>query len=346
MASAGSILITGANGGLGCAIVKQIINSPDLSKLHGIYTVRKVDTATALSSTLSHSKLDHSHDTLALDLSSLANVRQFAAGINKRVAEGSLPPIRALIPNAGFQEHSTQTLTDDGFDVSFESNYLSHWLLVLLLLQSMDKEHGRIVVIGSFTHDPYDPRMKTMDFYPADKWRTMIHDTESIARGTWSTAKEDPSQLSGLRRYGASKLCQIMMIPELQRRLNNDPALSNISVLGVDPGAMPSGLVRRGNFMMSVVIGKIALPLLAAVNSVVSPNSEFRSTATSARDVLWAAFDVATIGEHPRGQYHYQRKEFETSAEARDQAKQAMLWRDSISYTGITARETLLAGLN
>lgn len=46
-----------------------------------------------------------------------------------------------------------------------------------------------------------------------EKWRTMLHDsTDPIAKGTWSSYKEDPSWTSGMRRYGASKLCLVMMM--------------------------------------------------------------------------------------------------------------------------------------
>lgn len=93
----------------------------------------------------------------ALDLSRLSSVRQAAADINARVAAGSLPRIRCLILNAAYQEHTTQDFTPDGFDMTFQCNYLSHWLLVLLLLQSMDRERGRVVVVGSWSHEYGNP---------------------------------------------------------------------------------------------------------------------------------------------------------------------------------------------
>ncbi len=40
----------------------------------------------------------------------------------------------------------------------------------------------------------------------------LFTDTERLARGQWSTPAEDPTTLSGYRRYGASKLCQIMFM--------------------------------------------------------------------------------------------------------------------------------------
>lgn len=64
-----------------------------------------------------------------------------------------IPPIRALILAAGYQDFGKQSWTKDSFDTTFASNYLGHWLLTLLLLGSMDKETGRVVVIGSQGHE-------------------------------------------------------------------------------------------------------------------------------------------------------------------------------------------------
>lgn len=147
----GTIFLTGANGGLGSAIVSQIVSTPELRAYHGLYTAREASTATALRSALHDPR--HSHDILSLDLARTAQVRKLATAVNARVASGEIPPIRALILNAGFQEFTTQTWTDDGFDMSFATNYLGHWLLTLLLLQSMDRELARVVVIGSLAHE-------------------------------------------------------------------------------------------------------------------------------------------------------------------------------------------------
>lgn len=148
-------MVTGTNGGLGSAIVKHIVLSPEHSKFHGIYTVRSTENPSpALDSAVKQARSKgHAYDKVGLDLAKLGNVREAAAAINKRVSEGSLPRIRALILNAGFQEQTAQSFTEDGFDMSFQANYLSHWLLTVLLLQSMDSEHGRIVVVGSSGHE-------------------------------------------------------------------------------------------------------------------------------------------------------------------------------------------------
>lgn len=149
----GSILVTGANGGLGSAIVQNIIQSPTLAKsYHGLYTVRSADRADAVQGVLKKAE-GHTYDLVPLDLSSLSSTRKVAEDINRRVAEGSVPPIRALVLNAAWQEYTTQTMTGDGFDMTFQATHLSHFLLALLLLKSLDKENGRVVVLGSWTHE-------------------------------------------------------------------------------------------------------------------------------------------------------------------------------------------------
>jgi NAD(P)-dependent dehydrogenase (short-subunit alcohol dehydrogenase family) len=152
----GSILITGTNGGLGSAIVSQILRSTELAtSLHGIYTVRRADTATNLSKVLQRASSQlHTHDVVALDLSRLSSVREAATDINHRVSKGIMPPIRAVVLNAAYMEWETHSFTTDGFDMSFQCNYLSQWLLTLLILQSMNK-NGRIIIIGSSSHE-YD----------------------------------------------------------------------------------------------------------------------------------------------------------------------------------------------
>lgn len=150
-AAAGSILLTGANGGLGSAIVKQITADPRFASCRGLYAVRDTLSASVVKQALSTAPSD-TYSLLSLDLDDLDSVRAVARTVNARVASGALPPIRALILNAGSQDFGNQTWTPSGLDRTFTSNYLGHWLLTLLLLQSMDKTCGRIIVIGSQSH--------------------------------------------------------------------------------------------------------------------------------------------------------------------------------------------------
>ena len=148
----GTILITGANGGLATAFIDQLIetNLPYL----GVFTVRgnSAQSSAALRKLVSNAYFPHS--ILTLDLDDLASVRNFAKDINSKVSGQKLPKIRALILNAAIQTFKGVTYTKDGIEMAFGVNYLANFLLILLLLESMDPEMGRIVIVSSFTHDP------------------------------------------------------------------------------------------------------------------------------------------------------------------------------------------------
>ena len=130
----GTIIATGANGGLSSATVSQIASSPQLNaSYHGVYTVRNAAAAHSLDAALAdrgslhgNGASSHSHEKISLDVSRLDNVRKVAAEINKRVAAGIIPRIHALILNAGYEEFEAQTWTEDGFDTTFATNYLGH----------------------------------------------------------------------------------------------------------------------------------------------------------------------------------------------------------------------------
>lgn len=44
-------------------------------------------------------------------------------------------------------------MSDDGYEMTWQVNFLANQLLTLLLLQSMDKKNGRILLIGSWSHE-------------------------------------------------------------------------------------------------------------------------------------------------------------------------------------------------
>ncbi|KAI1875209.1 hypothetical protein JX265_004267 [Neoarthrinium moseri] len=351
MGGTGTILLTGANGGLGSAIVSAILSDSHIAQAHhGLYAVRSIDSASSVRAVLQTSNGEgHAHDLVPLDLASLSNVRSAAEQINRRVAAGEIPPIRVLILNAGWQEYTTHTLTDDGFDMAFQVNYLGHFLLTLLLLQSLDKEHGRIVVLGSWSHDTADPRNATGPqgkVYTRDGYKTIFTSDpwngEDMARGKWSSAEKHPGDIeAGFRRYGASKLCEVMMMREFSRRVESDQSLSRVAVLGVDPGAMPSSLGSRGTLTLRMIF-KLVMPLLNPIASALQPNGMLRTTKKSAGDVIRACFDSETLGDRPNGVYLDGSQAGDVGAEAKDREKCERLWRASLVWAGVKEGDTVL----
>ncbi|KAI0161234.1 NAD(P)-binding protein [Xylariaceae sp. FL1272] len=311
----GTILVTGANGGLGCAITSHIISSPELSRYHGLYVVRNASSAAALANTLKSAPDHYTYEIVQLDLSVLDNVRAVARDINARVASRVIPPLRALILAAGYMElGGDASLTSEGFETSFVSNYLGHWLLSLMLLQSIDPSGGRIVVVSSHAYDVKHFLHKLDGYYKDEKWHMFFHDAniDAVAYGTWSRNEDDPlSRRAGVRRYGVAKLCAIMMILsvitfmcELQRRLDLDAALKHVSVVGIDPGCMGNtGLFRRGNWFTRNVMFPILVPAMTPFSMWYNPNGTFRTVQKSSTDILEAAFgsDNSANGRYLNG---------------------------------------------
>lgn len=348
----GSILITGTNGGLGSALVSRIVSSPALKEYHGIYTVRNTASAKALDTALlgagdRTSPAAHSFEKVSLDLSRLSAVREVANDIKSRIEAGQIPPIRALVLNAGVEEFETQTWTDEGLDTTFATNYLAHWLLTLMLLGSMDRERGRVIWISSWSHNPDDRHNTLNGAFKEEKYKTFISDDlEPIAEGTWSANKDDSSGwAAGYRRYGASKLCGVTMIHELQRRLNGDPRLHKISVLALDPGAMPTGIVRKNpSWVVRVLMFQIIMPVLGIVATWLWPNGSFRTLQKSANDVLSAALDYgpAPLSEYPKGLFLNGSELGAYNSEAKDPVKGKIVWKGSVHYAKLDDGQTLL----
>ncbi|KAH7305533.1 hypothetical protein B0I35DRAFT_483884 [Stachybotrys elegans] len=253
---------------------------------------------------------------------------------------------------------------EEGFDVAFVANYLGHWLLTLLLLQVMDREHGRIVVVGS---DAYEcvpnfsaiagpsrempkyltgssvtaPFQQLDGYYKDEKWKLFFRESniDAVAYGRWSSNRDDFARHAGVRRYGVAKMCLVMMIAELQRRLDVDPSLGNIAITGIDPGVMSTGLARRGNWITRVVIWPIILRLLAPFLTWWRPNGLVRTISKSAADVLKIASDP-TI--EVRGQFFNGSEVQAVVPEAADTQKRLMVWRDSVKYVNLSGSDTPL----
>lgn len=169
--------------------------------------------------------------TVELDTSSLASVRSAAATVRTMFPEDAPGKLQALICNAGASFSGPVSYSVDGYEKTFATNYLGHFLLTELLLGSLAPE-GRVVSVASGTHDP-----ETMDGRMAG--RAVEPDAFALAHD--GTAGRKP--LAGGQHYSTSKLCMIMWAYELHRRLRASG--SRIASVAYDPGAIPeTGLTR------------------------------------------------------------------------------------------------------
>ncbi|XP_077491192.1 retinol dehydrogenase 13-like [Amblyomma americanum] len=85
---------------------------------------------------------------MQLDLCSLKSVREFAEEVLEREER-----LDVLINNAGCLAPLKRTDTEDGLEMTLQSNYLGHFLLTNLLIERLKRSApSRIINVGSITH--------------------------------------------------------------------------------------------------------------------------------------------------------------------------------------------------
>jgi NAD(P)-dependent dehydrogenase (short-subunit alcohol dehydrogenase family) len=251
---------------------------------------------------------------IELNLGSLDSVRRFSADFAAR----ALPPIGAIVCNAGIQTVRDLAYTDDGYETTFAVNHLGHFLLVNLLLRHLS-DRARIVMVSSGTHNP-------------DQFTGMPKPDYSDAISAAQRKSGDDPGTAGRRAYTTSKLCNIMFAYELARRLKAE-GHDKISVTAFDPGLMPgTGLARDYTPFMKFV-WNYALPALRFIPGV---NGVGKSGADLARLVLDP--ELEGVG----GQYFVGRKSVPSSKESYDERKAAELWESSVSMVHLKPEETIL----
>ena len=127
--AAQTVVITGGNTGLGYACARAIATQP---AWHVLIASRNQN-AWAAARQISAETGNPHVSVLPLDLASLAAIRAFAV----QLAASDLPPLRAIVCNAGIQIVIGTSYTSDGFETTFGVNHLGHFLLIKLLLPQM-----------------------------------------------------------------------------------------------------------------------------------------------------------------------------------------------------------------
>jgi NAD(P)-dependent dehydrogenase (short-subunit alcohol dehydrogenase family) len=169
--------------------------------------------------------------TLELDTSSLSSVREAATKFRAMLNSGGVDSFQTLLCNAGGYFGGPLSYSKDGYETTFATNCLGHFLLIELLTERME-DNGRIVFTASGTHDP-----DTAD----GKMVGIVAEPDAIALA--NDGKDARKSLSAGKRYSTSKLCTILYAYELHRRLRR--AGSSIASIAFDPGAVPqTGLLR------------------------------------------------------------------------------------------------------
>lgn len=218
-------IVTGPTSGIGLETARVLA----LRGVHVVMAARNVESCNKCKETIIKGCPSATIDVMELDVSSLESVRNFA---NEYISKGL--PLNILICNAGVMA-CPFSLSKDGVENQFATNYLGHFLLTNLLLDTMKSTvkncgiEGRIVIVSSEAH-----RVNYKGGIAFDK----LHDGKGY---------------SSFYAYGQSKLANILHAKELTNRLKEEGV--NITVNALHPGVISTNLARHSTFMTVCIHG-------------------------------------------------------------------------------------------
>lgn len=278
------VLITGGSRGLGFAAAKKFVQAG----FRVVLTSRSETRARDAAETIYRELPGAAVQGLALDLSSLEDVRSFAERFT--LQERTLD---VLVANAANMPQAKKPeFTENGLERTFATNHLGHFLLVTGLLPSLQgaaEETGeaRVVVISSRLHKPntMGPEVR-FDF-------------------------GDPNLTRGYQRvvaYKNSKLANLWFTYELNRRI----AGSGITANALCPGFVPATIAADAHGLRRLVFKHVLARLPFA-----------RTLAEATDTYLFVATRSPTgVG----GMFFAEAREYLPTLESYDEDKAAWLW--------------------
>jgi len=213
-------IVTGANTGIGKVTAKALARAG----AHVILACRSRDKTLAVIDEIVRETGTARPEYAELDLGDLASVRRAGEAIAARDE-----PIHGLINNAGLA--GKRGVTKDGFELTWGTNHLGHYLFTRLLLDRLvQADHARIVNVASKAHY----RATGID------WHAIHQPTRTV---------------TGLREYAVSKLSNVLFTKELARRLGG----TGVTTYAVHPGVVATDVWRQVPAPMRWVMKKLML---------------------------------------------------------------------------------------
>ena len=287
-------MITGGNSGIGFATARKLA----AKGFHVIMASRNQQTSAQAIARIKADQPNASVESIPLDLASFASVRQCAAAFQ---ANGY--PLHMLINNAGGAIQGKQaSFTIDGFEMTFGTNHLGHFLLTNLLLEDLKRSApARVITVSSQRHIPGYGGGKGAQF-------------------DWDNLKGEKFYDSAVF-YNNSKLANVWFTYELQRRLESTGVTSN----AVCPGFVPEAIGDRRTSAFDRLLYRRILPLMPFARTLDQASSSYLLVAT---DPQW---------EGVGGKFITDGKERLSSDESYDEAKARKLWDLSWAWCGLDA---------
>ncbi|GAB6022447.1 hypothetical protein CHUAL_006560 [Chamberlinius hualienensis] len=202
-----TVIITGANSGIGKETALILAGKG----ARVVLACRNLESANEVVEEIKLKTQNESAVAKELDLASFASIRKFADEFIQNEKQ-----LDILINNAGVY-YMPKAVTEDGFDVVYQTNYLGHFLLTYLLIPLIKKSApSRIINVSSVAY-----RVNSEVLYLGEPIDSNKYNRNFI--------------------YAKSKLAQILFTKYLAYEMKDD----NVTVNALHPGMVLSSVFRH-----------------------------------------------------------------------------------------------------
>lgn len=299
------ILITGGTAGLGLESAKRLAAAGATIVLTSRNAAKGEKSVEAVQSYLTEKGVSGPKIySLVLDLDDLESAKAFPESYKKL----GLGDINVLLNNAGVMAIPDRQLTKDGYERTFQSNYLGHFVLTAGLFPFLSRSKATVINVSSEAYQITGGKFDLDNLNGEKKY------------GAWSS-------------YGLSKLSNILFTQELQRRADESGDSSWLTTVTLHPGAVQTDLGRNiaGEEKWNQLKNNGASPLESLL---LNAASKFTLTVPqgASTQVFLAAGAEGTL---KKGAFYEDLKVKNLPAFANDATKAKQLWDMSENLGGV-----------
>eukprot|EP00980_Cylindrotheca_fusiformis_P016292 scaffold4841_cov132-Cylindrotheca_fusiformis.AAC.5 len=300
------ILITGASSGLGLESAKRLAAAGATIVMTARNPTKGEKAVESVKEYLRDKGVTNTPKiySLVLDLDDLSNVKKFPQSFKAL----GLGDISVLINNAGVMAIPERQLTKDGYERTFQSNHLGHFVLTAELFPYLSRNGAKVINVSSEGFNFAAPGLELDNLNGEKKY------------GAWSS-------------YGLSKLANILFTQELQRRAD-EAGQTWLTTVALHPGAVSTDLGRNivGEEKWNELKTKGPSGLEALALNAASIFTKTVPEGASTQVFLASGGD----GTLKKGAFYEDLKEKKSLPSfAKDEAKAKALWEESEILGGI-----------
>ncbi|GMF22663.1 unnamed protein product [Phytophthora lilii] len=210
------VIVTGANSGIGFITALELARKGAQVVLACRNRERGLRAETEIRAAIASTPGAGRANLMLVDIADLSSVRKFCENFKRTHNRLDL-----LINNAGIVGGS-YTKTVEGYELQFATNYLGHFALTALLFDLLKKSApSRIVSVSSFLH----------------RHASLVYNKDKIMA--------NEKEYGQITSYSVSKLCSLIFMIELDRRLKA-AGIDNITSVAAHPGYCNTNIMKKG----------------------------------------------------------------------------------------------------